>query len=170
MLQVGAVYAFDKFICSHQEDLSSSDDSFCLYVEIQCTQSDCKKIPTLSHLITILAYRLKPHDIRNQYLRAKLDTCMDVIIMPASVYKFVFKDPDLKKLAPSTREIGIYTTDTTKIDGSCVFYLVHPDTKILHEVTLYCYTWCKCLGIMYYNTSTRSDSTMHKIRLFTTKS
>ena len=63
--------------------------------------------------------------------------------MPASVYKLVSKDPDLKKLAP----IGTYTTDAVKIVGSCIFYLVHPDTKILHKVTflmqqmmeLYCY-------------------------------
>ena len=37
--------------------------------------------------------------------------------MQASVYKLVFKDPDLKKLAPSTLDIGTYTTDTVKIGG-----------------------------------------------------
>ena len=62
---------------------------------------------------------------------------MDVNIMPASVYKLVFNDPDLKKLAPSTLEIGTYTRDTVKIAGSCVFYLVNPDTKKLHEVTIF---------------------------------
>ena len=64
-------------------------------------------------------------------------TCTDVNIMPASVYKLVFNDPDLKKLAPSTLEIGTYTTDTVKIVGSCLFYLVHQDTKKLPEVTFY---------------------------------
>ena len=34
----------------------------------------------------------------------------------------------MKKLAPSKLEIGI---------GSCVFYLVYPDTKHLQEVTFY---------------------------------
>ena len=34
MLQVGAVYAYDKSVCSHSEDCSSSDDSFCLQVKI----------------------------------------------------------------------------------------------------------------------------------------
>ena len=125
---VGAVYACDKSICSHPEDLSSSNDSFCLQVKIQHTKADFKKIPILSHLITNLVYRLKPHHTRNQYLRARLDTCTDVNMMPASVYKLVCKDPDLKMLAPSTLEIGTYTTDTVKIVGSCVFYLVHPDT------------------------------------------
>ena len=38
---------------------------------------------------------------------------------------------------PSKLEIGTYTTDTVKLVGSCVFYLVHPDTKCLQEVTFY---------------------------------
>ena len=95
------------------------------------------KIPTPSHLVTNFAYRLKPHHTRNQYLKARLDTCADVNIMPASVHKLVFNDPELKKLPPSTLEIGTYTTDIVKIVGSCVFYLVHPDTKKLHEVTIF---------------------------------
>ena len=129
-----------KVICSHPEDLSSNDESFCLHIKIQYTQADCKKITTPSHLITNLAYRLKPHHTRNPYLRARLDTCWDVNIIPASVYKLVFNNPDLKKLAPSTLEIGTYITDMVKIVGSCVFYLVHPDTKKLHEVTFFAAT------------------------------
>ena len=43
----------------------------------------------------------------------------------------------MKKLNPSSLEIGTYTTDTVKIVGSCVFYLVHADTKMLMEVTFY---------------------------------
>ena len=66
-----------------------------------------------------------------------MDTCTDVNIIPASVYKLVFNDPELKKLAPSTLAIGTYTTDTVKIGGSCLFYLVHLDTKKLQEVTFY---------------------------------
>ena len=137
MLQVGAVHACDRSICSHPEDLLFSDESFCLQVRIQQTQADCKKIPTPSHLIKNLAYGLKLHHTRNQYLRARLGTCTDVNIMPAGVYDLVFKVPDLKKLAPSILEIGTYTTDTVKIVGSCLFYLVHPDTKKLPEVTFY---------------------------------
>ena len=57
--------------------------------------------------------------------------------MPASVYKLVFNDSELKKLPPSTLEIGTYTTDTVKIVGSCLFYLVHPDIKKLQKVTFY---------------------------------
>ena len=41
----------------------------------------------------------------------------------------MFKDPELKKLAPSGLEIWTYTTDIIKIVGSCKFYLGHPDIK-----------------------------------------
>ena len=57
--------------------------------------------------------------------------------MPANIYKLVFQDPDCKKFAPSKLEMGTYTTDTIKLVGSCIFYLVHPDTKHLQEVTFY---------------------------------
>ena len=49
----------------------------------------------------------------------------------------VLRDPDCKKLAPSKLELGTYTTDTVTLVGSCVFYLVHPDTKHLQEVRFY---------------------------------
>ena len=78
---------------------------FCLQLKIQYAQAK-SKLPIISYLITNLAYKLKPHHKRNQYLRAFLDTCADVNIMPASVYKLVFQDPDLKKLAPSKLEIA----------------------------------------------------------------
>ena len=57
--------------------------------------------------------------------------------MPASVYKLVFNDSKMQKLAQSNLQVGTYSTDTVKIVGSCKFYLVHPDTKKLMEVTFY---------------------------------
>ena len=57
--------------------------------------------------------------------------------MPASVYKLVFNDSKMQKLAPSNLQVGTYTTDTVKIVGSCEFYFVHQDTTKLMEVTFY---------------------------------
>ena len=62
---------------------------------------------------------------------------MDVNIMPTSVHSLLNKHPELKKLAPSHMEIVTYTTDKVKIVGSCKFYLVHPETKMLQEVTFF---------------------------------
>ena len=137
MLQEHAVYACDKSMCGHPEDCSSSNDPFCLQVNIQQPEVEGKKILTPSYLITNLAHKLKPHQTRNQYLRARLDTCADVNIKPASVYKMVFNEPELKRLAHSDLEIGTYTTNTVKIVGSCPFYLVHLNTEKLQELTFY---------------------------------
>ena len=57
--------------------------------------------------------------------------------MPASVYRLMFKDPELNKLAPSGLEICIYTTDIIQIVGSCKFYLICLDSKKLLEVTFF---------------------------------
>ena len=90
------------------------------------------------HLITNLEYRLKPYHKKNKFLRARLDTCVDVNIMPVSVYKLVFQDQDCQKLAPSSKlDIGTYTTNKIKVIGSCILFAVHLDTQCLQEVTFY---------------------------------
>ena len=53
------------------------------------------------------------------------------------MYRLVYKDPDMKKLDPSSLETGTYTNDTVKIVGSCMLYLVHLNAKTLMDVTLY---------------------------------
>ena len=49
----------------------------------------------------------------------------------------MFQGPDCNKLAPSKLGSGTYTTNTAKLVGPYVFYLVHLDTKCLQEVTFY---------------------------------
>ena len=107
-------------------------------------------MPRPTHLITNLAYRLQCHHHRNLHLRAWLDMCADINLMPASVYQLVFNDWNMKKLVPSKLQVGTYMTDTVKIVGSCTFHLVHPDTKRLLETTFYVMMndgsvllWCK---------------------------
>ena len=48
-------------------------------------------------------------------MQTRLDTCANVNIMPAGVYKLVFQDPDLKKMAPSKVKTGTYTINTVKL-------------------------------------------------------
>ena len=57
--------------------------------------------------------------------------------MPASFYRLMFKDPEMKKLAPSELEIGTYTTDSVMIVGSHRSYLVHLDSKKLVDVIFF---------------------------------
>ena len=91
-LQAGAVYVKGSASYDHSDEDSSSEDSFCFQVKIKCKQDKKQKVPRPTHLITNLAYRLKSHHTRNLYLRAGLDTCADVNLMPASMYQLVFND------------------------------------------------------------------------------
>ena len=121
----------------HFDEDSTSEDSFCLQIKIRGKQAQEQRVPKATHLVTNLEYRLQLHHHRNLYLRAWLDTCADVNLMPASMYQLVFKDPKMQKLTPSNLQVGTYTTDSVKIIGSCQFYLVHLDTKNLLETIFY---------------------------------
>ena len=129
-LTAGTIQAYDS-----QIESESSDDSFCLQLQIKCVQAQSKIDKKPACLLTNLPNRLKQHENRNLYLRARLDTCTDINIM--SVYKLVFHDPNLDKLTPNNLQIGTYTNDTVKIVGTCKLYLVHPVTKELVETIFY---------------------------------
>ena len=131
-LTAGTIQAYDS-----QSESESSDNSFCLQLQIKCVQSQSKIDKKPACLITNLLYRLKIHENRNLYLRARLDTCADVNIMLASIYKLVFHDPNLEKFPPNKLQIGTYTNGTVKIVGTCKLYLGHPDTKKLIETIFY---------------------------------
>ena len=131
-LTAGTIQAYDS-----QSEPESSYNSFCLQLQIKWVQAQSKIDMKPACLITNLPYRLKMHETRNLYLRARLNTCADVNIMPASVYKLVFHDPNLDKLTTNKLQIGTYTNDTVKIVGTCKLYLVHLDTKRLIETIFY---------------------------------
>ena len=54
------------------------------------------------------------------------------------MYKLIYKDQDCTKLEPSNKAaVKTYTTEEIKIVGSCKMFVVHPDTKLLQEVTFH---------------------------------
>ena len=122
---------------SNPSDDSSSKDSFCLQVKIKRQPNEIQKIPRPTPLITNIVYQLKQHHARNQYLRARIDTGAEVNLMPVSVYWLIYHDHDLRKLTPCRLKIGTYTTDTIKIIGTSIIYLMHPDSKKLIEMIFY---------------------------------
>ena len=130
---MGALYTH------HDADRSGSgsldtEDSFCLQMKIHKTQISHPEVPKPVYLMANLAYHLQEHHKRNQYLRARLDTCADVNLMPMAVYCLMFNDPGLRNLTPSDMEIETYTNEVVKIIGMCYFYLVHPESKQLIKV------------------------------------
>ena len=106
-------------------------------MEIHRTHISHPEVPKPVYLMANLAYCLQEYHTRNQYLRARLDTCADVNLMPLAVYCLMFQDPQLKKLTPSNMEIETYTTEVVKIIGMCHFYLVHPESKQLSKVMFF---------------------------------
>ena len=125
-------------LCDQSDaSLSSSDDSFCLQMQVKSTKAETM-LPAPQDLVTNLAYKLQPHQKGIKYLRARIDTCAETNIIPLSVYKLIFKDPDCDQLAPSTKvAIRTYTIDKINIVGSCSLFVVHPDSSSLKQVTFY---------------------------------
>ena len=119
-LQAGTLYTHQDADSNIIEE-SSPDESFCLQMKVQQTQLTNLQLPKPVYLMTNLVYHLKMHHRQSQYLCARLDTCMDVNLMPVAVYQLMFKDPSLQKLTPSTLEIETYMNDVVKIIGSCQF-------------------------------------------------
>ena len=116
-----------------------SDDSFVLYqmrakINMSTTQ---RRVPKKTHLIANLPYRLKQYQTHHKYLCVWLDTCVDVNIMPKSVYQMMFNDPEVRQLAPNDISLGVYTDHQVDILGKCNFFMIHPDTKKPHAVTFY---------------------------------
>ena len=170
-IQAGSAHMHRSASYDHSDEDSTSEESFCLQLKVKQRQARESKVPKATHLITNLAYRLQPHHHWNMYLRARLDTCADVNLMPASVYQLIFKDPQMKKLTPSNLQVGMYTTDSVKIVGSCKFHLVHPDTTKLLETTFYvAMNDGSVLPVVQDNLAAWPDPTQGQIRLSPTKS
>ena len=66
-----------------------------------------------------IPYKLQPYHTHNKYLRVQLDTCIDVNVMPKSVYKLVFNDPQTSKLAKNDTDLTIYTRHSGDLIGKC---------------------------------------------------
>ena len=121
----------------NSSDISSSEDeSFCLQMKVQATQTN-DKYPAPKCLFTNFEFKVKLHKNKTKFLRAIFDTCADVNIMPLSMYKYLFKDPDCAKITPSDLQLGTYTNKKVKIIGSCTFYIIHPDKRCIEEIPFF---------------------------------
>ena len=133
-IQVDESYHYSH---DYSSDVSSSEDSFCLQVKVQKQNKKTQKIPNTTHLLTNIAYRLKPHHTRNKNLRAWIDTGTEVNLMLVDVYRLIYQDQDLKKLTPCNLKIGTYTANTIRIIGITIIYLIYPDSKQPTEMTFH---------------------------------
>ena len=111
-MKLGPMYNKDAF--SGQSCYSSEEDSLCLQLKMQSSNQAETKYLAPQHLVTNLESVLEPHKKRTKFLRARIDTCTNVNILPISVYKMLYKDPDCLMLAPSSKN-GITAHTTEKI-------------------------------------------------------
>ena len=79
-----------------------------------------------------ISYQLKPYHKHNKYLPVQLDTCVDVNLMPESVYKLVFNNLQTAKLAKSGLDLTVYTRYSVDFIGKCTFYMLSKGTKTTH--------------------------------------
>ena len=96
-----------------------------------------EKYPTPKHLFTNLEFKVKPPKDKTKFLWARIDTCADINIMPVSMYKYLFKDPDCAKIVSSDLQLATYTNKKVKIIGSYNLYIIHPDTRCVEEVPFF---------------------------------
>ena len=133
-MKVGSICTHDS-LSRESEGYSGEEDSFCLQLQMQFTQAETSFIAP-QHLVTSLEYKLKPHKKRTKFLRARIDTCANVNLMPISVYWLLYRDPDCQKLAPNNKcKVKTYSTEKIQIVGFCDLLVLHPDTECLMEVT-----------------------------------
>ena len=76
-----------------------------------------------------IPYQHKPYHKHNKYLHIQLDMCIDVNLMPESVYQLVFNDPRTAKLAKNDIDLTVYTRHSVDLIGKCTFYMLNKSTK-----------------------------------------
>ena len=103
-------------------------------MQMKKSQADQESCDT-PHPETNLHYKVKPYGKKTRILRAKVDTCSNTRIMPASTYKIIYNDPDCIQLEPSKKKgIQTYTKQKIPMIGSCELFVLHSDDQCFHKV------------------------------------
>ena len=127
---------YTKDPLSSQWCYSSNKDSFCLQLKVQSSNQAETKLVAPQHLVTNLEYVLELHKKRTKFLRARIDNCANVNILPVSIYRVLYKDPNWDMLVPSSKDgISTYTAEKIQVLGSCDLFVVHPETRCLKKIT-----------------------------------
>ena len=78
-----------------------------------------------------------PITTHTKYLHVQLDTCADVNLMPESIYKLIFNDPHISKLAKNDIDLTVYMRPSVSLIGKCSFYMLSKGTKQPVKVDFY---------------------------------
>ena len=131
----GGRYSTEDFLYKQEDtDDSESEDSFCLQMQIMILQADQESCDT-QHLATNLHFNVKPYGKKTKLLRAKIDTCSNINVVPANIYKILYNDPECIKIQPSKMKgIQTYTKQKIPVIGSCELLALYQDDQCFHKV------------------------------------
>ena len=103
-------------------------------MQIKKPQADQKSC-VMQHLVTNLQYKVKPYGKRTKFLGARIDTCSNTNVMPASICKILYNDPNGRKLPPSKKNgINTYTEQGIPVIGSCELFVLHQEDQCFQKV------------------------------------
>ena len=92
--------------------------------QMQVSSHTVKEIhPEKSLLMAVLAYTTKADTYHSKKLRMCIDTAADVNVIPVSVYRMVFQDPNLESLKSMNMTLGAYTNSEIPVLGKYTLYL-----------------------------------------------
>ena len=126
-------------------------------MQIKKPQADQKSCET-QHLVTNLQYKVKPHGKKTKFFRARIDTCSNTNMMPASIYKILYNDPECTKLPPSKKNcINTYTKQKIPVIGSCELFFPTPRWPVFPQSEIPS-SQCrrKCHNLMYHKHQLKS--------------
>ena len=86
-LQVGRYSTEDSLYKPDVTDVSESEDSFCLPMQIKKPQADQESCET-QHLVMNLQYKVKPLGKRTKFLITRIDTCSNANVMPEAYTRY----------------------------------------------------------------------------------
>ena len=127
----------------YQNTCNCNDDDFMIVFQLRAQPQKSvhnQRVTTgytQKHLYANIPYRLQPYHKHNKYLCVQLDTCTDVNLMPESVYKLVFSDPQTSKLARNNIDLTVYTSHSVALIGKYTFYMLSKGMKQHVKVDLY---------------------------------
>ena len=75
----------------------SEEEPFCLQMKVQ-DKKDNTSVPVPQHLVTNLEFKVRSYKRKIKFLRARVETCADVNLMPVRICKKLFKDEDCTTL------------------------------------------------------------------------
>ena len=122
--EVNAVLAFTK--SPHSVQAKLSDDSLdAMYI---CTVNTSKPKRYLFADLQLATQSSKP-----KYLKVRLDTAADVLMMSKSVYQQLFDDPQCQKLQPVTINTVMHDHSKAEVLGSVTIPILKDNQK--HGIT-----------------------------------